>query len=90
MSHKTAIRIYEIASYVLILVATAAFFMMENTDPRRTPILLLLLIVAIFCRWMMERHRFKSAEAEIDQLQEDLRKLTLLLAQEKKKNQQQK
>lgn len=86
MSHKTAIRIYEIASYVLILVATAAFFMMENTDPRRTPILLLLLIVAIFCRWMMERHRFRAANDEIDQLQADLRHLTQLLAEEKKKN----
>lgn len=87
MSHKTAIKIYEIASYVLILGATAAVFLMK-TNPMRLPLTMLLLALAIACRWMMERHRFRSAEAEIDQLQDDLRKLTLLLAQEKKKNQQ--
>ena len=86
MSHKTAIKIYEIASYVLILGATVAVFLMKTEDPRRTPILFLLLIVAIFCRWMMERHRFRAANDEIDQLHDDLRRLTLLLAEEKKKN----
>lgn len=89
MSHKTAIRVYEIASYMLILAATVIFFVMKMS-PMRLPLTMILLALAIGCRWMMERHRFKSAEAEIDQLQEDLRKLTLLLAQEKKKNQQQK
>ena len=87
MSHKTAIKIYEIASYVLILGATAILFAMKD-NPMRLPLTMLLLALAFGCRWMMERHRFKSAEAEIDQLQEDLRKLTLLLAQEKKRNQQ--
>ena len=86
MSHKTAVKIYEIASYVIILGATVVFFLMDATDPRRSPILLLSLIVAVFCRWMMERHRFRAANDEIDQLQADLRRLTQLLAEEKKKN----
>jgi len=85
MSHKNVIKIYEIASYVLILGATAAFFMMKET-PMRLSLTMILVALAIAMRWLMERRRFKAAEEEIDQLHDDLRRLTLLLAEEKKKN----
>lgn len=85
MSHKTAIRVYEIASYVLILGATAVVFLMKE-HPMRLPLTMVILMVAIGCRWMMERHRYKAANDEIDQLQNDLRRLTQLYAEEKKRN----
>ena len=85
MSHKTAIKIYEIASYVLILGATVVFFMMK-TSPMRLSLTMILVALAIAMRWLMERHRFKAADEEIDQLHDDLRRLTQLLAEEKKKN----
>ena len=85
MSHKTAIRLYEIASYVLILGATAVYFMLKDS-PMRLSLTMMLVAVAIAMRWMMERHRSKAAEEEIDQLNADLRRLTQLLAEEKKKN----
>lgn len=85
MSHKTAIKVYEIVSYVLILGATVAFFMMK-TSPMRLSLTMILVALAIAMRWLMERHRFKAADEEIDQLHDDLRRLTQLLAEEKKKN----
>jgi len=83
MSHKTAIKVYEIASYVLILGATAIYFIMKVQGLSLT---MLVLALAIFCRWMMDRHRYRSCDEENDQLRDDLRRLTLLLAEEKKKN----
>lgn len=83
MSHKTAIRIYEIASYVLILGATALYFFLKQ---RGLSLTMLVLALAIFCRWMMDRHRYKSCDEENDRLRDDLRRLTLLYAEEKKKN----
>ena len=47
---------------------------------------MILVALAILMRMMMERHRFRSAEEEIDQLKDDLRRLTQLYAEEKKKN----
>ena len=86
MSYKTAIKIYEIASYVLILGATVVYFMLKTSDKANGLSLTMLLVaLAVGMRWMMERHRFKSCEEENDQLKEDLRRLTLLLAEEKKK-----
>ena len=85
MSHKTAIRIYEIASYALILGATAVYFMMHD-NPRKLSLTMLLVALALFTRWMMERHRAKAADEENDLLKADLRRLTQLLAEEKKKN----
>lgn len=83
MSHKTAIRIYEIASYILILGATALYFILKQQGLSLT---MLILALAIFCRWMMDRHRYKACEEENDGLRDDLRRLTLLLAEEKKKH----
>ena len=85
MSHNTAIKIYEIASYALILGATAVYFMM-NDNPRKLSLTMLLVALALFTRWMMERHRAKASDEENDQLKADLRRLTQLLAEEKKKN----
>ncbi|MBR1798840.1 MAG: hypothetical protein IJ761_02945 [Bacteroidales bacterium] len=81
MSHKTALRIYEIASYVLIIAATVVYFAMRQ---QRLTLTLLILVLAIAMRMMMERHRYKACEEENDQLRDDLRRLTRLLAEEKK------
>lgn len=87
MSHKTAIKVYEIASYVLILAATVLYFVLKGEVPvLRVFLLMMLVALALVCRWLMERHRFRSAEDEIDQLKDDLRRLTQLYAEEKKKN----
>lgn len=87
MSHKTAIKVYEIASYVLILAATVLYFVLKGSVPvLRIFLLMMLVALALVCRWMMERHRFRSAEDEIDQLKDDLRRLTQLYAEEKKRN----
>ena len=85
MSHKTAIRLYEIISYVLILGATIIFFMLKDS-PMRLSLTMILVTLAVAMRWLMERERAMSADEEIDQLQADLRRLTQLLAEEKKKN----
>ena len=85
MSHKTAIKVYEIASYVLILGATVAYFLLKTSDLRLS-LTMILVALAILMRMMMERHRFRSAEEEIDQLKDDLRRLTQFYAEEKKKN----
>ena len=85
MSHKTALRLYEIASYILILGATVVFFLLKD-NPMRLSLTMVLVALAIAMRWLMERERAKSADEEIDQLQADLRRLTQLLAEEKKKN----
>ncbi|MBQ8702999.1 MAG: hypothetical protein IJ524_01325 [Bacteroidales bacterium] len=83
MSHKTAIKVFEIASYVLILGATAIYFWLRQQGLALT---MLILALAIFCRWMMDRQRYKATEEENDQLRDDLRRLTQLYAEEKKKN----
>ena len=89
MSHKTYIRIYEIASYVLILGATVLYFMLKTINPvQRLSLVMILVALAIACRWGMAHHRFRSCEDELDQLQQDFRRLTQLYAEEKKKNQQ--
>ena len=82
MSHKTAVRIYEYASYVLIIGATVIYFTLKTQGVQLT---LLVLALAIFCRWMMDRHRYKASEQENEELRNDLRRLTQLLAEEKKK-----
>lgn len=88
MSHKTAIKIYEIVSYVLILGATVVYFLLKNngTPGLSLSLTMILVALAIAMRWMMERHRFKACEEELDQMKDDLRRLTLLYAEEKKKN----
>ena len=90
MSHKTIVKIYEIASYVLILIATALVLVPQlkaaMQGVNHLAVVMILIALAMAARWGMEHHRFRSAEDEIDQLQADMRRLTLLLAEEKKKN----
>lgn len=83
MNHKTAVKVYEYASYVLILGATAIYFILKAQGLALT---MLVLALAIAARMMMERHRYKACEEENDELRADLRRLTQLLAEEKKKN----
>ena len=83
MSHSTAVKVYEYASYVLIIGATVIYFVLKERGVQLT---LLVLALAIFCRWMMDRHRYRACEEENDELRADLRRLTLALAEEKKKN----
>ncbi|MBR1851266.1 MAG: hypothetical protein IJ789_07850 [Bacteroidales bacterium] len=84
MSHKTALKIYEWASYILLVAATVVYFWLKSQG---VSIVLIILILAVFMRLMMERTRFRACEEENDQLQADLRRLTQLLAEEKKKHQ---
>ena len=86
MSHKTAVKVYEYASYILIIGATVIYFTMKAQGLSLT---MLVLALAIFCRWMMDRHRYKACDEENDELRNDLRRLTQLLAEEKKKDKQQ-
>ena len=89
MSHKTALKIYEIVSYILILGATALFILYTFWQKGNIMLLLLatlLLALAGFARMFMERERFRSCDEENDELRNDIRRLTLLLAEERKKN----
>lgn len=83
MSHNTALKIYEWASYLLIVGATVIYFMLKESGIALT---LVVLVLAIFMRLMMERTRRKVCEEENDELRADLRRLTQLYAEEKKKN----
>lgn len=83
MSHKTALRIYEWLSYILLIGATVVYFVYKSQGIN---LVLMILVVAVFMRLMMERTRYKACEEENDELQSDLRRLTRLLAEEKKKN----
>ncbi|MBR1793099.1 MAG: hypothetical protein IJ764_05610 [Bacteroidales bacterium] len=82
MSHKTALKLYEWASYILILGATVLYFVLRE---RGIALTLVVLVLAVFMRLMMERTRRKACEDEITELQDDLRRLTRLLAESKKK-----
>lgn len=83
MTHKTALKIYEWASYILILAATVIYFIFKA---RGVDLVLIILVIAVFMRLMMEKTRYKACEEENDELKDDLRRLTQLLAEEKKKN----
>lgn len=83
MTHKTKLKIYEWISYVCIAAATVICFAVKSVGPAPT---LILLVLAIFCRFGMERVRRCACEEEIAELQSDVRRLTQLLAEEKKKN----
>lgn len=84
MSHKTALRIYEWISYILLIGATVVYFVYKSQGIN---LVLIILVAAVFMRLMMERTRYKACEEENEELQNDLRRLTRLLAEEKKKNQ---
>lgn len=81
MTSKTQLHIFEYLSYILIIGATVIFFAMRSQGLSLT---LVVLVLAIGCRWMMERTRWKACEEENEQLRQDLRRLTQVLAQSKK------
>lgn len=86
MNHQTKLRLYEIVSYILIIGATVIYFIFREQGPGALNLTLIVLILAVLSRMMMERTRRQAADAEIDILRNDLRRLTQLYAEEKKKN----
>lgn len=86
MNYQRTLRIYEWISYILILGATVVYFILRSRGAWALNLTLCILVLAIFCRLMMERTRRLAADAENDQLKDDLRRLTQLYAEEKKKN----
>ena len=86
MNYQRTLRIYEWISYILILGATVIYFILRSRGAWALNLTLCILVLAIFCRLMMERTRRLAADAENDQLKDDLRRLSHLYAEEKKKN----
>lgn len=84
MSHKTALKVYEWMSYLFIVAATV-FVFKQNAWANALVIAALLLALGVFMRMLMERTRCKSYEEENEELRSDLRRLTALLAEEKRK-----
>ena len=83
MTHKTALTIYEWISYLLIAGATVIYFALKE---RGIALTLVVLVLAVFMRMMMERTRRKACEEENEELRNDLRRLTQLLAEAKRDN----
>ncbi|MBP5189916.1 MAG: hypothetical protein J6031_03255 [Bacteroidales bacterium] len=82
MEKSTQIKIYEWASYALILAATIYFFV----SGKEVTITMFGIVLALFCRNLMCRTRLKMVEEENEEMMVDLRRLTNLLEVEKKKN----
>ena len=80
MNYNTRVKIFEYASYVLILAATVYCFIPSHS----AFLTMALLLVSVVMRLLMERTRRKAFEEENDELKADLRRLTALL--EKKSN----
>lgn len=89
MNYQRTLRIYEWISYILIIAATVVYFILRSRGAGALNLTLCILVLAVFCRLMMERTRRQSADAENDELKNDLRRLTQLYAEERKKNQDQ-
>ncbi len=90
MEKSTLAKLYEWASYIIIVAATVFYFAFDKTSLMRLPITLLGIILALFFRNLMYRTRYKMFEDENEELKVDLRRLTNLLELEKKKNSTQK
>ena len=82
MEKSTLSKVYEWASYILIVGATVYFFV----SGKEVTITMFGIVLALFCRNMMYRTRYKMFEEENEELKVDLRRLTNLLEIEKKKN----
>ncbi len=87
MNYQRNLRIYEIISYILIIGATVVYFLFHKQGAGALNLTLVILLLAVISRMMMERTRRQAADAEIDILKNDLRRLTQLYSEEKKKNQ---
>ncbi len=81
MEKSTQAKIYEWASYLLIIGATVYFFV----SGKELTITMMGIILALFCRTMVSRTRCRMFEEENEELKVDLRRLTNLLEIEKKK-----
>lgn len=86
MNYQRKLRIYEWISYILIVGATVVYFVLRSRGPWALNMTLCILVLAMFSRLMMERTRRQAADAENDELKNDLRRLTQLYAEEKKRN----
>ena len=82
MEKSTQAKIFEWASYVFIIAATVYFFVSH----KEVTLTLMGILLALFCRNMMYRTRYKMFEDENEEMKVDLRRLTNLLEVEKKKN----
>ncbi len=80
MEKNTQSKIYEWASYLLIVGATVYYFV----SGKEVTITLLLIFLALFARNLMYRVRYKMFEEENEELKVDLRRLTNLLEVAKK------
>ena len=85
MEKSTLVKVYEWASYIMIVAATVYFFVSQ----KEVTVTLLGIMVALFFRNMMYRTRYKMFEDENEELKVDLRRLTNLLELERKKNDKQ-
>ncbi len=85
MNYQRTLRIYEWISYILIIAATVVYFVLRSRGGGALNLTLCILVVAIFCRLMMERTRRLAADAENEELKNDLRRLTQLYAEARKK-----
>ena len=72
MNYQRRLRIYEWISYILIVGATVVYFILRDRGAWALNLTLCVLVLAVFSRLMMERN--------------DLRRLTQLYAEEKKKH----
>lgn len=86
MNYQTKLKIYEWISYLLIIGATVLYFVLRNRGTGALSITLVILVLAVFARLMMERVRRQASDAENEELKDDLRRLTQLYAEEKKKH----
>lgn len=89
MNYQRTLKVYEWISYILILGATVVYFLFRQNGQSAVALTLCILVLAVFARLMMERTRRLAADAENEELKTDLRRLTQLLAEEKKKNNKQ-
>lgn len=86
MNYQRNLKIWEWVSYILIIGATVVYFLFHKQGAWALNITLCILVLAMASRMMMERVRRQAADAENEELKTDLRRLTQLYAEEKKKN----
>ncbi|MCR4829353.1 MAG: hypothetical protein K5864_07825 [Bacteroidales bacterium] len=80
MKKYTVSRIWEGASYVLILGGTVYYFV----SGKETGITMIIVALAIFCYAMTYRVRYRICQDENEELRSDIRRLTNLLEVAKK------
>ncbi len=84
MNSSTAAKIYDWASYIFIIGATVFFFVMKEETQLRVYLTLFLLFIALFMKALMYRSRTRALESDNEELRNDLRRLTALLAEKER------